>query len=373
MAARRDYYEILGVDRGVDEASLKGAYRKMALKYHPDRNAGDKQAEEQFKQAAEAYGVLSDPSKRAVYDRYGHQGLQSSGAGPGFDPAVFTEFSDIFDVFGLGDLFGFGGGRRGRAQRGEDIRYDLEIQFEDAIRGSTIDIQVPRQDPCPRCHASGAEPRDGLTPCPMCRGRGEVVYQQAFLSIRRTCSQCGGSGQIIRRPCTQCRGQRFLHSERKRTLNIPAGVDSGTQLRLAGEGMPGPAGAPPGDLYVVLKVREHPIFERHEHDLHCLIPVNVAQATLGAVVDLLTFDGLQAVRIPESSQSGARIRLRGLGVPHVNGNGRGDIIIHVEVRVPTRLTREQKKLFEQLRETLPAENEPEEKGLFEKVRDWAGL
>jgi len=370
---KRDFYEILGVGRTADEPGLKSAYRRMALRYHPDRNPGDREAEERFKEAAEAYSVLSDPGKRTLYDRFGHQGLQGSGAAS-FDPAAFSDFSDILgEFFGFGDLFGGGGGRRrSRTQRGDDVRYDLEISLEDAIRGANIDIQVPRQDPCARCKGSGAEP-GGLVSCSICHGRGEVVYQQAFLSIRRTCSQCGGTGQLIRRQCGACRGQGHIRSERKLRLNIPPGVDNGTRLRLTSEGQPGAQGGPPGDLYVVLQLKEHPIFERHEQNLHCVIPVNVAQAALGAEVDLLTFDGLQPVKIPEGIQSGAQVRLRGLGVPQLNGHDRGDLVVHIQVRVPKRLSREQRKLFEQLRETLPAENEPEEKGLLEKVKDWAGL
>lgn len=368
MNAKRDYYEVLGIDRGCDDQMLKSAYRKLALKYHPDRNPEDKAAEERFKEAAEAYGVLSDPQKRAAYDRYGHQGLQ--GAAAGFDPNDFQDFSDILgDFFGFGDLFG-GGRRRNRAQRGEDLRYDLEIGFEDAMQGLTADIQVPRLEACKRCRGIGAEPEDGVTTCPTCRGRGEVIYQQSFLSVRRTCSTCGGRGQIIRRPCKECKGDAHIRVERKLKITIPAGVDTGTRLRLSQEGQPGVNGGPTGDLYVVLKVKEHPIFERRENDLHCTIPVNIAQAVLGAEVDLLTFDGLQTVKIPEGVQPAAQFKLRGLGVPHVNGSGRGDLYVHVDVKVPSKLTRDQRRLFEQLRETLPVENEPHEKGLFDKVKDY---
>lgn len=367
---KRDYYEILGVDRGSDEQTIKSAYRKLALKYHPDRNPGDHTAEEKFKEAAEAYAVLSDGQKRASYDRFGHQGVQS--AAGGFDPSTFSGFEDIIgDFFGFGDLFGGGSRRsRNRAQRGEDLRFDLEISFEDMMQGLSADIQVPRSEACTRCSGSGAEREDGLTVCPVCRGKGEVVYQQSFLSVRRTCSQCNGRGQIIRRPCLECKGQGYQRKERKLRVNIPPGVDSGTRLRLSNEGQPGTNGGPPGDLYVFISVKEHPVFDRNESDLHCTLPVNVAQAALGTEVEVLTFDGLQPVKIPEGSQTGHKVRLRNLGVPHLNGHGRGDLYVHIEVKVPTKLTREQRKLFELLRDTLPAENEPKDKSLLDKVKDY---
>ena len=371
-ATKRDYYEVLGVGRDVDTPALKSAYRKMALKYHPDRNPNDEAAEEKFKEAAEAYSVLSDPQKRAAYDRYGHKGLQGMGASQGFDPYAFTDFSDILgDLFGFGDLFG-GSGRRSRnsAQRGEDLRYDLEISLEDVMRGMSVEIQVPRLDLCSRCQGTGAEKNDGMVTCPMCHGRGEVIYQQSFLQIRRTCNQCGGRGQIVRRPCTQCRGERHVRTERKLKVSIPAGVDTGTRLRLSNEGQSGLNSGAPGDLYVVIKVKDHPIFERQGEDLHCTVPINVAQAALGTQIDLLTFDGLETVKIAEGAQTGAHIRLKNLGVPRLQGSGRGDLFVHIDVRVPSKLTREQRKLFEQLRETLPAENEPHEKGLIDKVKDY---
>jgi molecular chaperone DnaJ len=372
--AKRDYYEVLGVDRGADDQVLKGAYRKLALKYHPDRNPGDHAAEEKFKEAAEAYSVLTDPQKRAAYDRYGHAGVQSaaSGAGGGFDPGQFAGFEDILgEFFGFGDMFGGGGGRRRtRAQRGEDLPFELEISFDDMMKGLTADIQVPRMEACGRCSGKGAEPEDGLTQCPVCRGRGEIHYQQSFLTVRRTCSQCNGRGQIIRRPCHDCKGEGYLRKEKKLKINIPAGVDTGTRLRLSGEGQPGANGGPPGDLYVLLKVQEHPIFDRENDDLLCTVPVNVAEAALGKDVDILTFDGLQTVKVPEGTQKGARIKLKGLGVPHVQGHGRGDLYVNIDVRIPTKLSREQRKLFEQLRDTLPVENEPQEKSLLDKVKDY---
>jgi len=370
--AKRDYYEVLGVGKDAGDQEIKGAYRELAKKFHPDRNP-EPAAEEKFKEASEAYSVLSDAQKRAAYDRFGHAGLQTAAGGAsGFNPDQFADFSDILgDFFGFGDLFGGGGGRRrSRAQRGEDVRYDLEIGFEDAVFGLTAEIQVPRMEACERCRATGAEPGSGPTTCPTCHGRGEVLYQQSFLSIRRTCNTCNGTGQIVRNPCSECRGQGYRQVQRKLPVKIPAGVDEGNRLRLAGEGQPGAQGGPPGDLYVFLKVKPHAFFSRQEHDLHCSIPINIAQAALGCEIEIPTLEQPQKLKIPEGTQSGAQFRIRGKGVPAINGSGRGDLYVHVEVKMPARLTRDQRKLLEQLRETLPVDNRPTEKGLFDKVKDY---
>jgi len=367
----RDYYEILGVERSADEQTLKRSYRKLALRYHPDRNPGDTVAEEKFKEAAEAYSVLSDPGKRQRYDRYGHQGVQGASGG-GFDPSTFSDFSDIFgDFFGFGDLFGGGSGRRrNRPMQGDDTRYDLEIDFEDAIQGKDVELKVPRLENCGECGGTGAASHDGLVSCALCHGRGEVIYQQGFLSVRRTCNQCNGSGKIIRRPCQKCGGEGRLKVEDQLKISIPAGVDNGTRVRVSGKGRPGENGGPPGDLYVFLRVKDHRIFRREETDLFCTFTINVAQAALGDEVHVLTFDGLQTIKVPEGTQTGDRVKLRGLGVPHLSRKGRGDLYVEFDVRVPSKLTRDQRRLFEDLRRTLPAENEPQEKGIFDKVKDY---
>ncbi len=367
---KRDYYEVLGVSKEANDQEIKVAYRKLALQYHPDRNPDNPDAEEKFKECSEAYSVLSDAQKRAAFDRHGHAGLQ--GASGGFNPEAFTDFSDILgDFFGFGDLFGGGGGRRrNRPQRGEDVRYDLEIEFERAVFGMSADIQIPRLEACKNCNATGTEPGTGPSTCPTCHGRGEVLYQQSFLSIRRTCSTCNGAGQIIRNPCSQCRGHGYKQAQRKLKINIPAGVDNGTRVRLTGEGQPGANGGPPGDLYVFLKVKEHAFFERQDKDLHCTIPVNMAQAALGCEVDVPTLDEPSKLKIPEGAQTGSQFRIRGKGVPALNGGGRGDLYVHLQVTVPSKLSREQRKLLEQLRDTLPVDNTPNEKGIFEKVKDY---
>ncbi|HVY93854.1 MAG TPA: molecular chaperone DnaJ [Bryobacteraceae bacterium] len=370
-ATKRDYYEILGVTRSCGEQELKVAYRKLALQYHPDRNPGDAEAEEKFKEAAEAYGILSDAQKRAAYDAYGHAGISGMGGG-GFDPSQMDLGDLLSQVFGFGDIFG-GGGQRGgrpRATKGDDLRYDMTLTFEEAAFGKSIEIQVPKMEACSRCRGRGAEPDSQMMTCPACHGRGEQLFSQGFLSVRRTCSHCGGAGEIVKQVCRDCRGEGYKHINKRLKVTVPAGIADGNRLRVSGEGQPGSNGGPNGDLYIFFTVKEHPIFERHNNDLHCRIPINIAQAALGAKIQAPTLEGPHELTIPEGTQNGAQLRIKGKGVPEVQGKGRGDLIVHIEVRTPTKLNRDQKRLFEELRETLPVDNDPHEKGLLDKVKDY---
>ena len=376
--ARQDFYGILGVSRTATQDEIKSAYRKAALKWHPDHNPANKrEAEERFRAATEAYSVLSDQQKRDVYDRYGYAGLSGMGFETGgINPTIFQDFQDILgDFFGFEDIFG-GGGQRGRnrAQRGSDLRYDMALSFEEAAAGVATKIKLPRMQLCEACKGTGAKAGSGVAACQTCGGRGQLHYQQGFFSISRTCLACQGAGQIIRERCAECRGQGRLEREHMIELRIPAGVDTGTRLRVAGEGEAGPKGAPAGDLYVVLEVKEHPFFERRGADLYCTIPVSFAQAALGADLVVPGLQGEEKLRIPEGTQGGAVFRLKGKGLPDPHGGGRGDLYYHVRVVTPSKLTREQRKLLEQLGATLKVENRPAERdsSIFDKVKDIFG-
>ena len=384
--SKRDYYEILGVGKTASEADIKSAYRKQAMKYHPDRNPGDHAAEEKFKEAAEAYAILADSEKRSLYDRFGHAGVKSAaGAGAGFDPSVFQEFGDFADIlgnmFGFGDLFG-GGRRRGGPQRGADLRYDLEISFEESARGAETAIQIPRQENCESCHGSGAAPGSSPTTCPQCRGQGQVRFQQGFFTVARTCPQCRGAGKIVTKPCATCHGAGRVAKERKITVKIPPGIATGQQLRLQGEGEAGSAGGPAGHLYVVVHVQDHEFFRRDGVNLFCEIPVNFTTVALGGDIQVPTLDGSETVRVPEGTQTGTTLRLKGKGMPDVGGRGRGDLFATVQVKTPKKLTRDQRRLLEQLGAALPPEKfEPrprgeddsnEERNLFDRVKDMFG-
>ncbi|HEX9186386.1 MAG TPA: molecular chaperone DnaJ [Vicinamibacteria bacterium] len=366
----RDNYEVLGVPRNASDQEIKSAYRKLALQHHPDRNPGDKQAEERFKEAAQAYGVLGDPEKRHRYDAYGHAGVAGAG-GAGFDPTIFADFSDILgDFFGFGDVFG----RRRGPRRGGDLRYNLEISFEEAAFGTETQIRIPRAETCSSCSGSGAAPGTKPVTCPTCRGAGQVTFQQGFFSVARTCSHCRGSGRIVAERCKACDGEGQVPVERTLQIKIPPGVDTGSQLRITGEGEPGGPGAPPGDLYVALRVAEHAFFKRDGTHLFCEVPVSVPQAALGAALEVPTLDGGKAkLNVPEGTQSGTVLKVKGQGFTQLGGRGRGDLHVLVRVVVPRHLTSEQRKLFEQLAKTLPVPDvKDKDRSLLERMKDLLG-
>jgi molecular chaperone DnaJ len=370
LSTKRDYYEILGVGKSATDQEMKSAYRKLAMQHHPDRNPGSKEAEDRFKEAAEAYAVLTDPQKRAAYDRYGHAGLGGAGGSAGFDPSVFADFSDVLgDIFGFGDFFG--GGRRGtRVQRGSDLRFDLELKFEEAAFGTTTQIKFARHEACADCSGTGALNGSGPTQCGMCNGYGQVRFQQGFFSVTRTCSQCGGSGKIVQNPCKTCRGEGRAVREKTVDLKIPAGVDAGDKLRVSGEGDAGGKGAPPGDLYVVLSVKDHEVFERRDHHLYCHIPVSFPQAALGSEIMVPTLDGDEvSVKVPSGTQSGSTFRIKGRGVNKRGGSSRGDLYVTVNLTVPEKLSKEQKDLIHKLAATMEDDNRPVEKRLLDRMKE----
>jgi molecular chaperone DnaJ len=379
---QRDYYEILGVSKTSTIEEIKSSYRKSALKWHPDRNPENKdEAEVRFRECTEAYSILSDPNKRQIYDTYGHSGLAGAGAQTDFNGTIFQDFHDIFgDFFGFEDLFGAAGGRRSgsgrgrRVQRGADLRYDMSLTFEEAAAGVNTKVRVPRQEYCESCNGTGAKKGTGVAACQTCGGRGQIVYQQGFFTVNRTCPACQGAGQIIKERCPDCHGQGRMERERTIELRIPPGVDTGTRLRVQGEGEPGPNGGPAGDLYVVLEVKEHTFFERRGADLYCTIPLSIAQAALGAELQVPGLSGEERLKVPEGTQSGAVFRIKGKGLPDPHGGGRGDLYYHVRVLTPSKLTREQRKLMEQLDATLKVDNKPADRNssIFDKVKDIFG-
>ncbi|HVN93889.1 MAG TPA: molecular chaperone DnaJ [Terracidiphilus sp.] len=370
--SKADYYEVLGVSRDCSDQELKSAYRKQALKYHPDRNPGDRAAEEKFKEASEAYQVLCDPDKRAAYDRFGHAGLGAQG----FSGSPFSGGVDLGDIFGdlFGEMFSMGGSQGGaqrgsRTQRGDDLRFDLTIDFENAFFGTEKEVKIRRLETCTACNGRGSASGRGPTVCSHCQGRGQLRYQQGFFSVARTCVACGGTGTVISDPCQACRGEGRKSAEVKLHVKVPAGVEEGTRIRYGGEGDVGRVGGPKGDLYVILSIRPHDFFERHGADLHCVLPISFPQAAMGAEFEIPGIDGPVSIKIPEGTQSGKELRVRGRGFPHLNERGTGDLIAKVVVQIPRKLNRAQRELVAKLAETMDVDNKPTSPGLIEKMKD----
>lgn len=372
--AKRDYYESLGLDRSATDDDIKKAYRKLAMKYHPDRNPDNKDAEEKFKEIKEAYEILSDNEKRAAYDQYGHAGVDPNAGAGGFrGGAGFGDFAEAFgDIFG--DIFGGrSGGGHSSVQRGSDLRFNLEITLEEAAHGSEKEIRIPRHEECDVCHGSGAKP--GTTPvtCPTCGGHGQVRVSQGFFSLQQTCPTCHGTGKQIKDPCTKCHGSGFQKKMRTLNVKIPAGVDSGMRIRLSGEGEPGLNGGPSGDLFVVPHIKPHPVFQRDGMDLHCEMPISFATAALGGQVEIPTLDGMANMKIPAETQSGKTFRLRDKGIKNIHGNDKGDLMCHVVVETPVKLTERQKELlreFDEISAGSKATQNPRAKSFMDKLREF---
>lgn len=373
--AKRDYYETLGVSKGADAAEIKKGYRKKAKELHPDRNADNPNAEAQFKEANEAYEVLKDAEKKAAYDRYGHaafEGGMGGGGGPrgGGQGDFASAFSDVFDDL-FGDMMGGrrGGGQRG-AQRGNDLRYNLRINLEDAFAGMSKTINVPTAVGCGSCNGTGAEGGSEPQTCPTCSGMGKVRAQQGFFTVERTCPTCNGMGQTIKDPCKSCHGAGRVEKEKALSVNIPAGVETGTRIRLAGEGEAGMRGGPTGDLYIFIEVKDHALFERESTNLFCRVPVSIASAALGGEIEVPTIDGGRSrVKIPEGSQTGRQMRLRGKGMPALRGGGTGDMFIELQVETPVNLTSRQKEILKEF-DTLSSENNPQGSSFFSSVKSF---
>ena len=363
MSQKKDYYEILGVSPDASPEEIKKAYRKLAHAHHPDKNPGDTSAEERFKDIGEAYAVLSDAEKRESYNRFGTTGRGAEGFGD-FDPGFGSIFDDIFE--------GFFGGRAGRstrsAHRGADLRYNLEIRFEDAASGVEKEIVIPRLETCATCRGSGAKAGSQPVVCKTCRGTGQVRFSQGFLTVSQTCSRCRGEGRIVEHPCATCRGLGQTKAERTLTVKVPAGVETGTRLKLAGEGEAGVRGGGPGDLYVVIVVKEHPLFTRQGDDIYCEVPVSFTQAALGAQIDIPTITGKTTLKVPPGTQTGAEFRIRGKGFPNVRGYGHGDLLARIFVEVPTHLTAKQRDVLEQYAKLENGEGSPLVQGFWDKVK-----
>jgi molecular chaperone DnaJ len=368
ISGKRDYYEVLGVQRNANGEEIKKSYRKKAMKYHPDQNQGDKAAEDKFKEASEAYAVLSDEKKRSAYDQFGHEGLSAGAGGAG----GFQDISDIFGSFGdiFDDLFGMpGGGRRTGARRGDDLRYDLTITLQEAANGCEKTIEVPRHEKCPACTGTGAAKGSSAVVCHRCNGAGQIRLSQGFFSVSRTCDRCGGSGKVIEKPCTSCRGSGLEMKKRIVKVKIPEGVDTGIRLRMTGEGEGGAGGGPSGDLYIFLTVEQHPFFERQGDDLITSVPITMIDACLGGEVEVPTLTGKARMKIPVGTQSGKIFKLRGKGMPNPRGYGRGDILVHVQIETPTSLTSRQKQLLREFAEISGERTNPQKKSFIDRLGD----
>jgi molecular chaperone DnaJ len=369
---KRDYYEVLGVARGSSDQEIKSAYRKIAMKCHPDRNPGDKAAEEQFKEAAEAYSVLGDKEKRTLYDRFGHSGVSgSSGTGAGFNPDLFADFSDILGNFFFGDFFGSSTGRRRRSGpvRGADLQYHLEITLEEAIEGIEKQLTFNRLDSCIMCNGSGSTSSEGRMTCPTCNGYGQVRYNQGFVTIARTCPHCSGTGQVLKDACSKCNGSGRTEVEKFISVKIPPGVDTGNRLKVKGEGEAGIRGGGPGDLYVLIEVMEHSYFKRRNADLYCEKEISMLQAAMGDVIHVKTPDGEEKIKILEGTQPGTVHTLRGKGVPHLNSYGRGDLHVQFNVKIPSHWSGNERKLLKELAKSRNEHISPQERGVLERVKD----
>ena len=366
-----DLYELLGVSRDADGATIKSAYRKLAMKHHPDRNPGCTESEGKFKAVSAAYEVLKDPQKRAAYDRFGHAAFQQGGPGGGGHPGA--DFGDIGDIFET--IFGsaFGGGGRTRARRGADLRYDLQIDLEDAFSGKSTEIEIEVSENCETCHGSGATPGTRARTCNLCHGQGQVRAKQGFFVVERPCPNCHGSGEVISSPCRDCRGEGRVDKAQALEVEIPPGVDTGTRIRLSGKGEAGPRGAPPGDLYIFLHVKPHAIFEREGTTLATRVPISFTKAALGGSITIPNIDGEEVtLEIPAGIQSGKQLRQRGAGLPVLQGRGRGELVIELAVESPTRISKEQRALLEQFRELETGDECPESRGFFDKLKGALG-
>jgi molecular chaperone DnaJ len=374
MAVEADYYELLEIQRGADDATIKSSFRKLAMKWHPDRNPGDSEAENRFKAINEAYDCLKDPQKRAAYDRFGHEAFKqgmSGGGGPGgMGGGGFSDLGDIFEtIFGSA----FGGGGRQQPRRGADLRYDLEITLDEAFHGKQAEIEIEVSAKCDPCNGSGAEPGTGTRRCNLCGGHGQVRAQQGFFMVERTCPTCHGRGEVIEKPCRTCRGEGRVDQPQKLDVTIPPGVDTGTRIRLSGKGEAGPFGAPPGDLYIFVHVKRHPVFDREGTTLITRVPITFTTAALGGEIEIPGLDGTcHTIDIPAGIQSGKQLRKRGAGMPVLQGRGQGELVVEIMVETPTKLTARQKELLRELQETETGDETPQSKGFFDRIKEAFG-